>query len=594
MKTTKKLLDLLTPHERRRAVLLVGMILVMALLDTIGVASIMPFIAVLSNPQIVESNTLLASVQNTVGLSDRKEFLFFLGVVVFVLLVVSLAFKALTTYAQVRFTLMREYSIGKRLIAGYLHQPYAWFLNRHSADLGKTILSEVSIVVCGGIAPFMTLIAQCSVAIALSVLVFLVDPLLSITVYAVLGTAYLLIYKLMSKFLARIGQERVKANKLRFIAVSEAFGAAKIVKIGGLEQVYISRFAHPAETYAKHQASANVVKQFPRFVLEAISFGGLLLVMLHLMADAGGSAKALPVIALYAFAGYRLMPALQQIYGSFSSLRFVGPSLDALHADLTSLKHVAQGNKAAPRMQLEQAIRLRNIQFSYDGAKQPALRGIDLEIPARNTIGLVGPTGSSKTTLVDLILGLIEPQQGSITVDGIDIDDSNRRQWQKSIGYVPQEIYLADASIAANIAFGVEPALIDYDAIWRVAKIANLHDFIVNELPKQYETAVGERGIRLSGGQRQRIGIARALFHNPEVLILDEATSALDNLTEQAVMEAVNNLGHDITIIMIAHRLSTVRLCNKIYLMSNGQIEAQGSYDQLIHESRTFKALAAK
>jgi len=314
-------------------------------------------------------------------------------------------------------------------------------------------------------------------------------------------------------------------------------------------------------------------------------------VVLYLIAQSGSFASAMPIIALYAFAGYRLMPALQQIYGAVTQLRFAGPALDALHADLMILQP-AHPNPSQDDIVLKQAITLNDVQYRYPNAPQLALKNLSLTIPAKSTVGLVGTTGSGKTTTVDLILGLLEAQQGTLEVDGQVITEHNRRPWQRAIGYVPQQIYLADDTVAANIAFGVNAKDIDQHAVERAAKIANLHDFVASELPQQYQTTVGERGVRLSGGQRQRIGIARALYHNPQVLILDEATSALDNLTEQAVMEAVHNLGHEITVILIAHRLSTVRQCDRIYLLERGEVRTSGTYDELIASNQQFAAMA--
>ncbi|MDC1036182.1 ABC transporter ATP-binding protein [Alphaproteobacteria bacterium] len=591
----KKLLALLTPLEHKRAGVLMGMILVMAVLDMLGVASILPFIAVLANPEMLQTNAVLNTaviIGRHIGIHTPQQFLFALGVLVFSLLVTSLAFKALTSYAQTRFALMREYSIGKRMVEGYLHQPYSWFLNRHSADLGKTILSEVSTVIHNGMIPLMTLMAQSTVALVLLILLLIVDPLLALSVGGLLGLAYAGIFAAMSGWLKSLGQARIKANQERFTAVSEAFGAAKEVKVGGLEQAYIQRFAKPAKIYAKGQATAQVISQLPRFALEAIAFGGMLLVILYVMTKSGSFAAALPIIALYAFAGYRLMPALQQIYGAFTQLRYAGPALDALHQDLMSLQASdAQHGPLSPLF-LTQAITLNQVSYRYTNAPHPALKGVDLSIPAHSTVGFVGATGSGKTTTVDVILGLLEPQEGYLSVDGQPITFTNRRQWQRAIGYVPQQIYLADDSVAANIAFGVNAKDVDQQAIERAAKIANLHEFVVNDLPQGYATTVGERGVRLSGGQRQRIGIARALYHNPQVLILDEATSALDNLTEQVVMEAVNNLGHDITIILIAHRLSTVVQCDQIFLLERGEVKATGNYEELLNRSKQFKLMA--
>jgi ABC-type multidrug transport system fused ATPase/permease subunit len=331
----------------------------------------------------------------------------------------------------------------------------------------------------------------------------------------------------------------------------------------------------------------------PRFVLEVIAFGGMLLVVLYLMAQSSSFAGALPIIALYAFAGYRLMPALQQIYGAVTQLKFAGPALNALHTDLMELSPVESYDEVVDPVPLNKCIELKNIVYQYPNANAPALNGINLNIPARSTVGLVGSTGSGKTTTVDLILCLLQPCAGTLCIDGQVVNASNRLQWQKSIGYVPQQIYLADDTLSANIAFGFAPEMVDQRAVERAAKIANLHDFVIQNMPLGYGTKVGERGVRLSGGQRQRIGIARALYNNPSVLILDEATSALDNLTEQAVMEAVHNLSHSITIILIAHRLTTVRECDQIYLLENGVVKANGSFEELLEKSDQFRAMAA-
>lgn len=594
MVTIKKLLDLLSSTERQRAGVLVSMMLVMALLDTLGVASILPFIAVLTNPTLVQTNPTLSWAYHfsaNFGLISIQKFLFLLGLLVFLLLIFSLTFKALTTYVQTRFALMREYSIGKRLVEGYLHQPYSWFLNRHSADLGKNILSEVSSVIYGGMIPLMTLLAQSVVTIAMLGLLLLVDPILAVTVGLVLGIAYAGLLGLTSGWLNTLGKVRIQANQERYTVVSEAFGAVKEVKAGGLESIFIERFAKPAETYAKGQATAQAIAQVPRFALEAIAFGGMLLVILYLMDHSGSFAAALPMIALYAFAGYRLMPALQQIYGAVTQLKFAGPALNALHTDLMGLNPVKPNQKVLMPMPLNKCIELNSIVYRYPNSNKPALSGINLSIPARSTVGLVGSTGSGKTTTVDLILGLLEPQKGTLCIDGKVVNASNRRQWQKSIGYVPQHIYLADDTVSANIAFGITPEMVDQQAVERAAKIANLHDFVIQNMPQGYSTMVGERGVRLSGGQRQRIGIARALYHNPSVLVLDEATSALDNITEQAVMDAVNNLGHNITIILIAHRLTTVRQCDQIYLLDKGELKAKGSFEELVTHNNTFQKM---
>jgi len=312
---------------------------------------------------------------------------------------------------------------------------------------------------------------------------------------------------------------------------------------------------------------------------------------LFFMTITGNITNVLPIIGLYAFAGYRLMPALQKIYSSFTALRFVGPSLDSLHKDLRNLKPNIQ-KEYKDSLRLNKNICLKNIHYNYPNSSKTVLKNINLNIPANKTIGLVGATGSGKTTTIDIILGLLEAQKGTLEVDGEIINTNNKRAWQQSIGYVPQQIFLSDNTISANIAFGVNIHDINQKAVEHAAKIANLHEFVINELPQKYQTFVGERGIRLSGGQRQRIGIARALYHKPTVLILDEATSALDNLTEQAIMNALSNSTNNITKILVAHRLRTVRDCDIIYLFDKGQLKEHGTFEELIKKSDEFRKSA--
>jgi ATP-binding cassette, subfamily B, bacterial PglK len=584
MQTFKKLLFLLSSHERKRAGLLLIMIIIMAFLDMLGVASILPFMVVLVSPDLIETNFVLNTmfqITNVFGVVNNQQFLFVLGILVFVLLIISLIFKALTNFAQVRFVQMREYSIGKRLVEGYLHQPYSWFLNRNSADLGKTILSEVQQVIGSGMYPFMNLISQVIISIALIVLLILINPKLIFLIFILFGTAYGLIYKFYQKLLNQIGEQRLINNELRFLAVSESFGAAKEVKIGGLEQTYIKRFANAAYTFAQNQASASVIGLLPRYAIEALAFGGIILIILFLMSQTGHFNSAIPVISLYVYAGYRLMPAFQQIYNSFTSLAVVGPSLDKLHDDIKNLKPFNL-NQNQDILSLKTAIILKNIYYNYSNTSRFVLKNISLTIPAKSRVGIIGTTGSGKTTIVDIILGLLEAQKGVLKVDNQVITQKNSRAWRKCVGYVPQHIYLSDNTIAANIAFGIEPKYINKKQVIKASKIANLHDFVINELPKKYQTIIGERGVRLSGGQRQRIGIARALYHNPKVLVLDEATSALDNRTEKYVMDALNNLDKDMTVILIAHRINTLRFCDIIFKINKGRLVGEESFNQLI------------
>lgn len=593
MSLVVRLLNLLSSQERKHTLFLLGMILVMALLDVIGIASIMPFIGLLANPQLVESNELLSFAFSYFEFEKRSDFIFFVGVAVFFLLLAALSFKALTTYMQVRFGFFLEYQIGKRLVEAYLNQPYSWFLNRNSADLGKSILMEVTAVVTTGLIPLMSLVAQSAVLISIFGLLLFVDPVLAISAGAFLSFAYLALFFLTSGLLSKIGEHRVDANEQRFLVLAEAFGAVKQIKLSGFEKKYVDRFGKPARTYAVATALATIIAQMPRFAFEAIAFGGMMLVVLYLMAKKGDFTEVLPVIALYAFAGYRLMPALQQIYSSLTQLRFVGPTLDRLDKDISSLQPVNKQTKSEP-LTIAHSISLDEVSYTYPKSNKRSISNVSFEIKSGSTVAIVGATGSGKTTIVDIILGLIQPEVGSIVVDGTAINAKNMRNWQCLLAYVPQDIFLLDKSIIENIAFGEKENDIDLDAVIAAAKSANLDEFIINELEDGYNTFVGERGVRLSGGQRQRIGIARALYKKPKVLVLDEATSALDSVTEHVVMEAIENLAQELTTIIVAHRLSTVKNCDQIFVIEKGRLSANGSYDELLESDRTFKKLVSK
>lgn len=594
----QKLYSLLDARERRRGMLVFGVLILVAFVEVLGVASIMPFIAVLANPNVIDSNRHLAMVYSGLGFTSREAFLFFLGFIFFALLVGSLALKAVGLWAQLRFSHNRNYAWGARLVGGYLRQPYEWFLNRHSSDLATAVLAEVNQVVTGALLPAMQAIAHILVAVFLMLLLVVVDPFLALAVGGVLGGGYAFISMALRRRLKRIGVERRLANRARYRVVQEAFGGIKDVKIAGLEEAFVRRFLRPAQTLSSRQISAGLMAQLPSFAMQGLLFGGMLLVLLYLMSSHGGFQEALPVVALYAFAGYRLMPAMQNIYRDLSQLRFSQAALDSLCADFATLQTTVPkapprgGNGKESRLPLKRELELNRLSYEYPGAARAALHGLSLKIPAFSTVGIVGATGSGKTTTVDLILGLLRPVEGCILADGVEISDARVRAWQRTLGYVPQQIFLADDTVAGNIAFGLGPKEIDMAAVERAARIANLHEFVLKELPEGYQTPVGERGVRLSGGQRQRIGIARALYHDPDVLILDEATSALDNLTELAVMEAIHGLGNRKTIILIAHRLTTVRNCDCIYLLEEGRLAAAGPYAELIAQNDRFRAMA--
>jgi ABC-type multidrug transport system fused ATPase/permease subunit len=588
------LLKILTLKEKKYIVYLLFFMVIMAFFDVLGVASILPFMALIANHSLVHSNKYIFFIYNLFHFKNINTFLIYFGLFVFLFFSFSIFLKIFTTYYLQKFVLMREYSISSRLIRGYINQPYTWFLNRNSSDLEKVVLSEVSQVVHNGILPLLHLISNLIVVIFFISLLVFVNPLLALYIFVFFGFSFGMTYFIFKKKLIKAGNERLKGNEERFMAISELFGAFKEIKYKGLYEFFVKKFESPAHTYAKKQLTAQLYSGLPRFFIEGIAFGGVILMILVMMTKEEDFLKYMPILTLYVLTGYRMMPALQQVFSNLNTLNYSGSSIKGLLNELNQFQTIKVNRPTyLIKIPFNNQLRLSDISFSYPNYERLILSEININIPAKKTIAFVGGTGSGKTTIIDIILGLLEPQGGKIFVDDMLIETKNRDQWQQSIGYVPQQIFISDSTIASNIAFGIDLDKIDHNLVEQASRVANLHDFIISELPQKYDTIVGEQGVRLSGGQRQRIGIARALYLKPDLLIFDEATSALDTITEQVVMDAIKKLSHSITIIIVAHRLSTVRDCDLIYLIDKGIIMDSGTYDELYSKNELFRNLAS-
>lgn len=596
-KTFKKVINLLSSRERKRFLMLLGMVLIMGLFEMFGVASILPFLAVVTNPDLIEQNNILSSMRDFSGIEQTRPFIIFLGFCVMGVVMISLMIKIVTLYALARFSNMRRFTLSTRLMAGYLSHPYVWFLDKHSADLVRTINAEVNTVVTGSIIPMTQVLAQGVVIVFLVSLLIATDPVIALIAIFSMGGAYVAIFFAVRRYLEQIGKVRVMANRERSKASLEALGSLKDVKLQGLEESYIKRYRSPALAAARAATASQIIGELPRHLLEVLAFGGVLaLIMAMLVGTDSTLEEAIPKLGLFAFASLRLFPAMQAIYRAMATLRFNEPTLDLVYNAVMEVEENRAARPLPPKegpLPLHKTITLRDISYSYPSVDKPVLKDLDMSITANTTVGIVGGTGAGKTTAIDVILGLLLPEEGALEIDGTVIDQSNVRRWQMSVGYVPQQIFLIDDSVAANIAFGVPEKQRDTQKVTRAAELARLDTF-VSDLPEGYDTHVGDRGVRLSGGQRQRIAIARTLYHNPDVLVFDEATSALDNVTEREVMEAVNNLSHTKTILMIAHRLSTVRDCDEIFLMEHGRVAARGTYDWLVENNASFQKMVGE
>lgn len=586
--------SLLDHRDRKQATVLFFVIFLTSIIEVMGIVSILPFMAIVAKPEVIQTNPYLHFLYVYLGFSSANRFLFSMGLTFFFVMVGGNALSALSAWLSYRFSFSFEQRLAERLLSSYLAQPFLFFLSTNSAILSKNILAETQAVVVGAVIPGIQLTIKTMVVVLTLCLLMFIDPLLAITVILVLGVAYSATYMLIRRKLLVNGQRSTEADAQNYKSANEALGGAKEIKLLGKELAFIERFSKSSKLHARYRIIGYSISLLPKYAIESMAFGGMLLILVYLIGLRKDVAAALPLIALYAFAGYRMLPAIQQIFQSLSSIRYTFPALQSLKKDLDS-HPLALSDFACPQneepMPFFRDIELADISFAYPGSSSPVIDGFSLKINSNTSIGFVGPTGSGKSTLMDIILGLLAHRAGEIRVDGERITSSNLRSWQKNVGYVPQQIYLVDDSIAKNIALGCQEETLSMRRVEEVARLANLHEFVARDLPNGYQTIVGERGIRLSGGQRQRIGIARALYHNPKVLVLDEATSALDGITERIVIEAIQALSHKITIIMIAHRLTTVKDCDVIYLLDHGRIVQHGTFQKLSETNDTFKKM---
>lgn len=564
-------------------------------LESIAVASIMPFLAMLFHPELANTDPRLAKLAALLATHSQSELLAYIGMMVLIVIVASNGFSAATTWLMLRFANRQGHGLSVRLLASYLARPYTFFLDHHTAALQKNVFSEVQHVTGGVLVPLAQIVAKTSVVVFICALLVLINPLMAVIVAAILGGAYAALYKFVRATLHTVGRESVEAGTLRARHGIESLAGAKEIKLLGREGTFITRFAQPSLRLADAQTKGQALALLPRYAVETVAISLILALAIYLLGSGRERGQLLPLLGLYAFAGYRLMPALQMIFAGLASMRHGTAALDVVLGDLSfePYKPKTEADAAQQaRLPLRGEVAFVDVHFKYPGESNWALGPLNLRIPRNSSIAFVGTTGCGKTTAVDLLMGLLTPGEGRVEVGGVVITDANARQWQRNIGHVSQQIFLCDDTIARNIALGLPDEQINWDQVEQAARLARLHEF-VGTLPKRYQTEIGDRGVRLSGGQRQRIGIARALYSDPDLLVLDEATSALDNVTENAVFEALQALAGRKTVVMVAHRLSTVRACDRICVMEQGQIVEQGRYEDLMGSSSRFRALAA-
>lgn len=591
----KEIFSLLSDEQRKKFYALQVLVILMAFTELLGIASIAPFMALVGDMSLLQKeDSIYSKLYNLSGISDPLDFLFFSGIGVLTALTISTIVSMFTTWRLSLYGSSVGIQLADRLYTHYMQQNWLFHASHSSAQLTKQVASESGRISNGIIQPLMQMNAKMVLAVFISISIIIYNPIVALAGLLMFSLGYLLMYKFVRKSLVLNGRRLSSVATNRFRLMNEGFGGIKDVLLLNRNRDFIDRFAIEGNIFARAQGLNAIISQIPRFFIELLAFGAMIsLVLILIKTHHGDLGAVLPILAVYALACFKLLPALQQIYASVTTMKGNIAAFESVKEDLieSQEKFTYKKNLSPSCLRLTEGIRLQNIEFAYPNKSNKAVSNVSISIPVNTTIGIVGSSGSGKSTLIDIILGLLPPQKGKIYVDNTLITDDNKRGWQNLLGFVPQSIFLSEGSIAENVAFGIPADKIDYNHVLRAIDLAHLTE-LIEELPEGIHTKVGERGVQLSGGQRQRIGIARALYNEADVLVFDEATSALDGITEKIIMDAIHDFSGQKTIIMIAHRLKTVKKCDTIYLMEKGKVIDHGTYQELVENNTKFREMA--
>jgi ABC-type multidrug transport system fused ATPase/permease subunit len=591
--------SILTPSQRRQVLAAQAISLAMAISTVIGIASITPFFSVLGNPRFIREQRWLHWLYVHGGFTTEHTFVVSLGILFVGVVVLANVINAAGALAMNHLALRIGHQLQTALFDEYLTRPYLFHTGTNSSTLFNNVIYEVGRINNGILQNAFVLITNIATGALIILSVLILNPAISIVLLLGLAGGYVAIYLSVRRRLSHLGQAHSRAWSDRARIVIESFGAIREILLLQNRHLFSDGFDRATREVSETTADIFAVGQIPKHVMECTAVSVLVGVALVTDAQGNGMGSWLGELTFVAFAAYRLLPILQQVFAATVRIRADRGAFDLIAPDLRRTR-AARSNAVANRVGClpdawwqhcpRDEIRFKDVSFQYAPERRWALESVDLRIAARSTVGFVGANGSGKTTLMDLLAGLLLPTKGELLIDGVALNAADRAAWHARIAYVPQSIFLLDASIAENIAFGILQNAIDWRRMVQAARLAQLEDFIAS-LPEGYEHRVGERGIRLSGGQRQRIGIARALYKEASVLLMDEATTALDGLTEAELMSALGALRGRCTIVLIAQRMSTVRSCDVIFQLDNGRITGSGSHDDLCRKAEHFERM---
>ena len=590
----KKIFYILPKGDPVKLIVLLTLMLLAAVMEVVGIGTIPAFVAIVANPDRVMMIEALQPVFEAFQIKTSQDLLVFGAALLVSVFILKSAYIIAFNYFEARFVYNRRYTISHRLMSAYMRAPYIFHLQRNSAELLRNIAQEIKAFIDSVVANLLKMIREGVMALAILTFLLIVEPLITLMIITISGVGAGTFILLNKRKMKEYGQEEQELRSDMIKAVNQGLGGIKEARVLNREEEFIEKFRLKTFQSTRLLTYIRFIQQIPRPVVETTAVLGMLLVAVILVWQDRLMADIIPILTLFAMATVRLMPSVQQIVALYTNLQYNIVSVDPIYEDLKALqdsedKFVEERKKATPLV-FEKHIAIKNVNYRYPNSDEQALRNISITIPKNKAVAFVGSSGAGKTTMVDVILGLLNPQKGEVLVDGINISE-NRSAWQQNIGYIPQSIYIADETLRANIAFGVREKDIDDKKVMNAVRLAQL-EHIVNRLPKGLDTLVGEHGTRLSGGQRQRVGIARALYHDPKVLVMDEATSALDNITERQITTAIESLKGERTLIIIAHRLSTVKKCDRLYFMEDGEVIQEGTYLDLVESNHRFREMA--